>query len=272
MQRSNLYIILYTAALTIACGVLLALAAEGLKPKQQENIALEQKKNILGTVLELKEGDDIKGMYEKRVKSYVVNSAGEIVTEEKGSAEKVAIPSEYKKAVGERQLPVFEILNESDPTKTDYYVFPLYGFGLWNNIWGFVSLKGDLNTINGVLFDHAGETPGLGARITTKDVQVRYKDKEIFEGETLTSVTMMKGEGNDYSSDKHKVDGMSGATLTAKGVNNMVTEYLGAYQSFIKNKKAKMSAPAPVVAAPADSTMTDSSAVVNMSDSTKATN
>ena len=93
-------------------------------------------------------------------------------------------------------------------------MLPVYGYGLWNNIWGFVALQADLNTIQGVKFQHAGETPGLGARIETdQDVQDRYKGKTIYDQGKLVSVTMMKGEGNDYSDDPHQVDGMSGATL-----------------------------------------------------------
>jgi Na+-transporting NADH:ubiquinone oxidoreductase subunit C len=114
----------------------------------------------------------------------------------------------------------------------------VYGYGLWNDIWGFIALESDMNTIRGVKFDHKGETPGLGARIQSDaELQDRYKGKSIYEGEKLVSVTMMKGEGNDYSNDKHKVDGMSGATLTAKGVNNMLSDYLSSYESYLKKKK-----------------------------------
>jgi Na+-transporting NADH:ubiquinone oxidoreductase subunit C len=115
---------------------------------------------------------------------------------------------------------------------------PVYGYGLWNNIWGFVALKSDFKTVQGVKFQHAAETPGLGARIESDDeVQNRYKGKSIYDGDKLVSVTMMKGEGNDYSENPHRVDGLSGATLTAKGVNNMLLEYFQAYQNYINKKK-----------------------------------
>jgi Na+-transporting NADH:ubiquinone oxidoreductase subunit C len=133
-------------------------------------------------------------------------------------------------------LPVYEIVNENDPNVTDSYVLPLRGYGLWNNIWGFIALDKDLNTVKGVRYEHAGETPGLGARIATEEVQQRYVGKKIAEGNQIVAVQMMKGEGNDYSSSPHKVDGMSGATITAKGLNNMLTEYLKAYENFIKSK------------------------------------
>jgi Na+-transporting NADH:ubiquinone oxidoreductase subunit C len=237
VQQSNLYIIIYSAVLTIVCGGLLALASEGLKEKQQFNIDMEQKKNILSTVITLKEGEDVNAVYAKRVKAYVVDFQGEVKA---GMQPKdVNLAAEYKKTPDQRLLPVYEFRNESDSTKTDYVVLPVFGYGLWNNIWGFLALQADLNTIQGVKFQHAGETPGLGARIETdQDVQDRYKGKQIYEQGKLVSVTMMKGEGLDYSDNPHQVDGMSGATLTAKGVNNMLKDYLAAYTKYMeKNKK-----------------------------------
>ncbi len=237
MRQSNLYILLYAAVLTIVCGGLLALASEGLKEKQQFNIDQEQKKNILSTVITINEGEDINSLYAKRVKAYVVDYEGNVKA---GMQPKdVNLAAEYKKSPEKRLLPVYEFKNESDSAKTDYVVLPVFGYGLWNNIWGFLALKADLNTIQGVKFQHAGETPGLGARIESdQEVQDRYKGKTIYDQGKLVSVTMMKGEGQDYSDNPHQVDGMSGATLTGKGVNNMLKDYLSAYEKYItKNRK-----------------------------------
>lgn len=239
MQQSNLYIVFYTAALTVICGLTLALAALGLKPYQDDNILQEKKQNILATVMKVNNRQEAKELYDKRVKSYVIDNEGKII--DGLVAENLVVGAEYKKPAKERKLPVYEIINENNPDKADFYVFPIYGFGLWNNIWGYISLKGDLNTINGVKFEHAGETPGLGARIASEEIQKRFVGKEVFEQEKLVSVQMMKGEGNDFSSDKHKVDGMSGATITGKGVNQMMLEYLACYEKFIKAKNQKKS-------------------------------
>lgn len=237
MRQSNQYIIIYAAVLTIVCGGILAVASEGLKEKQQFNIDMEQKRNILSTVITLEEGIDVNALYSKRVRAFVVDAEGNV--KENMLAKDVNLGAEYKKPADQRVLPVYEFKNEADSTKTDYVVLPVYGFGLWNNIWGFVALKSDFNTIQGVKFQHAGETPGLGARIETdSEVQDRYKGKTIYDGDKLVSVTMMKGEGNDYSDNPHRVDGMSGATLTAKGVNNMLIEYLKAYENYMKKKKS----------------------------------
>ncbi len=212
------------------------MASEGLKEKQQFNIDMEQKKNILSTVVSVEEGVDINDLYSKKVKAFVVDFDGNV--KEGMQPKDVSLAVEYKKPTEQRLLPVYEFKKESDSTQTEYVVLPVYGYGLWNNIWGFVALKSDLNTIQGVKFQHAGETPGLGARIESdQDVQDRYKGKTIYDDEKLVSVTMMKGEGNDYSDNPHRVDGLSGATLTAKGVNNMLIDYFQAYENYLEKKK-----------------------------------
>ncbi len=237
MRQSNGYIIMYACILTVVCGGLLAFASESLKEKQNENIELERKSNILGTVMDLKEGDDIQKLYETRVKGFVIDFDGNV--KEGMKPVDVSIAAEYKKAPKDRLLPVYEFVSESDPNKISNVVLPVYGYGLWNNISGFVALQADFNTLQGVKFQHVGETPGLGARITDdEEIPARYKGKKIFDGDKVVSVTMMKGEGLDWSNDEHKVDGMSGATLTAKGVNNMLYDYMTCYEKYIrKNRK-----------------------------------
>jgi Na+-transporting NADH:ubiquinone oxidoreductase subunit C len=236
VRQSNLYIILYAAGLTVICGGLLAFAAQGLKEPQERNIAQERRENILSTVLTLKDGDNVNAIYDTRVNAFVVDYNGNVKEGMKPADVNLAV--EYKKPPRERLLPVYEFKSESNPEKIESVVFPLFGFGLWDSIWGFVALENDMNTIRGVKFQHKGETPGLGARINTDDIQSRYKGKKVFEGDALVSVTMMKGEGNDYSDDPHRVDGMSGATLTGNGVNRMLKDYLSSYMKYIQKFKA----------------------------------
>jgi Na+-transporting NADH:ubiquinone oxidoreductase subunit C len=235
VRQSNLYIVLYSAAITVVCGGLLAFASISLKDEQDANIALEQKKNILSSVLVLEEEADIETLYAQSVRSFVIDFEGNV---KPGiEPEEVVVAAEYKKPAKERLLPVYEFRSTTDTSKVEYAVMPVYGYGLWNNIWGFVAVKSDFTTIQGVKFQHAGETPGLGARIESDEVQDRFRGKTIFEGSQLKPVVIQKGEGNDYSSDPHKVDGMSSATLTAKGVNNMLADYLACYQNYLRKKQ-----------------------------------
>jgi Na+-transporting NADH:ubiquinone oxidoreductase subunit C len=217
--------------LTIVCGGLLAFASQALKPRQDANIELERKANILSTVMTLEEDADITKLYVSRIRELVIDYNGNLVDKK---AADVSVGVEYKKRPEERLLPVYEFISTTDSSKVENAVIPVFGFGLWNNIAGYVALESDFNTIKGVSYSHVGETPGLGARISTAEIQDRYKGKQIFKSTSLVSVVMQKGEGMDYSQDPHKVDGMSGATLTAKGVNNMLKEYFGCYQKYLE--------------------------------------
>lgn len=242
-KESNGYVILYTVILTIVCGGLLALASLGLKEQKDKNVKLEQQKNILSTCMELpKTPDEVIALYNQRVQGYVVDAKGNKL---EMNVEDVKVNEEYskKKAVTtERFLPVYEIYEEKvGEGNPQYYVLPVYGFGLWDEIWGYVAIDAkDMDTVKGAVFAQRGETPGLGARISNEDIQKRYKKKKIFaENGELVGVIMQKGEQGDavYKDAPNKVDGMSGATITGQGVNVMVKEYLKLYKVFIESKK-----------------------------------
>lgn len=245
MQQSNSYVIIYSAVLTIILGLLLSGSAQVLGPWQQEAIALDKKKQILGAVISAEEiaamtPEQINEFYATRISSTVVDITGKEVSEGGITAEKVEIAKDYKKTPEERSYPVFIYHAEGNPDDVESYVFPLYGAGLWDAIWGYLALETDMNTIGGITLAHAAETPGLGARITESEVQARYVGKKIFdESGSLVAVQMMKGEGKDYSSDQHKVDGMSGATITANGVNSMLKGYMSHYEAYIKAKSSQ---------------------------------
>ncbi|WP_238354345.1 NADH:ubiquinone reductase (Na(+)-transporting) subunit C [Fulvivirga marina] len=233
--------------MTVIVGGLLSLASQGLAPAQKRSIELDTKSSILSSVMDRKELKKMKPkevleMYDKRISSLVVDINGDIVEKnEKGEpivAEEVSILKNYKKNPEERLYPVFKYMSAENPDKVESYILPLYGAGLWDKIWGYVALNKELTTIVGVAYDHKQETPGLGARIGTPEIQGRYVGKEIYDEQgNLVSVTMVKGEGNT-GLDSHHVDGMSGATLTGKGVNVMLKNYLNYYQSYFKKVKS----------------------------------
>lgn len=245
MQRSNTYIILFSIALTVVLGGLLSLASVGLKPAQDKQVELDTKKKILGAVMDISSIEDpneILALYDKRVTSVVVDIEGEeATTDQKGNpieAEKVNIQKNYRFPKEERLYPVFRFMNEEQPDQVEAYIFPMFGSGLWDWISGYLAVDSDLSTIRGVAFDHKQETPGLGARITTDVVQDRYIGKKIYDDQgELVSVSMVKGEGNSGLTE-HEVDGMSGATMTGKGVNIMLEQYLECYQSYISKIKS----------------------------------
>jgi Na+-transporting NADH:ubiquinone oxidoreductase subunit C len=247
VQQSNTYIIVYSAVLTIILGLLLSGSAQVLGPWQQEAMALDKKKQILGAVISAEEiaamsPEQVNEFYATRISSTVVDITGKEVTAEGITAEKVEIAKDYKKPAEERAYPVFIFHAEGNPEAVESYIFPMYGAGLWDAIWGYLALETDMNTIGGITLAHAAETPGLGARITEAKVMDRYIGKKIFdESGALITVMMQKGEGKDYENDAHKVDGMSGATITGVGVNNMLKAYMGNYEAYIKAKSSSKS-------------------------------
>ena len=211
-----------------------------LKPLQDIQVDLDNKKKILGAVMDIsaiENPEEILALYDKRFTSSVIDINGNPVEKDKKGnpvlAEKINVQKNYKMNKEERVYPVFQFMNEADPTKVEAYIFPMWGAGLWDWISGFIAVDKDLNTVIGVAFDHKSETPGLGARITDDMVKDRFKGKKIFDAEgILQSISMVKGE-KGLPLDDHHIDGMSGATLTGNGVNDMLLNYLGCYKSFI---------------------------------------
>ena len=261
MRQSNTYILVFSAVLTIILGGMLSGANQLLKPFQDKQVELDTKKKILGAVMDIssiKDANEVLALYDKRISSTVLDINGNVKeVDEKGNklvAEKIDFQKNHKKDVQTRPYPIFMFMNESDASKVDAYIIPMFGAGLWDWISGFVALDADLNTVRGVAFDHKSETPGLGARITTDVVKDRYVGKKIYDAQgKLQSVSMVKGEKGEPLDDHH-IDGMSGATLTGKGVNAMLGSYLGYYSKFIeKNRNASAAVAEPVAEPVAES-------------------
>ncbi|MFP4096106.1 MAG: NADH:ubiquinone reductase (Na(+)-transporting) subunit C [Cyclobacteriaceae bacterium] len=239
MRQSNLYIIGFSAVLTVLLGGLLSFAAIGLKPMQDIQVALDTQKKILGAVMQLGPEDDVPSIYSSRIQAEVVNIKGEVVDQVDGEpviAEKISIASQFDKAPEDRIYPVYKFMSKSNPDQVEAYILPIYGVGLWDDIWGYLALENDLATIKGAVFDHAGETPGLGARITSVEVQERFRGKKIYDDlGKLVAVRMVKGETGEPSVyGDNEVDGLSGATITAVGVNEMIYNYLTYYQAYLE--------------------------------------
>lgn len=244
MRQSNAYIIMFTLITTVFVGGTLAVTSILLGPRQAMSIEYDTKSQILGAVVNITEDDDVLAIYDQRIISLVVNYNGdEVKTDVKGQpivAEKVDVAKNYKLKPEERLFPVFKYVNAEDSTKIEAYILPVFGNGLWDRIWGFVALDNKLEAIKGISFGHKAETPGLGARISEDPViSERFEGKKIYDDEgKLVSVSMVKGE-KGATLDEHHVDGMSGATMTANGVNRMLMEYLTCYESYFKKMKSQ---------------------------------
>lgn len=229
--NTNSYTFIFAIIMVVVVGVVLAFAATSLQPMQYENMRQEKMQNILATVGVQTERAQAEALFEQYIKEQLVlDSSGE---EKEGvSAFDVDLAKEIKKEDTEQNFPLYiaEVDGET------YYIIPLRGAGLWNAIFGYISLKDDVNTIKGAVFDHLGETPGLGAEITQEWFRQRFADEKIFdENGELIGVSVVKGNSST-SKDDNQVDAISGATITGDGVSDMISERLKHYLPYFKSK------------------------------------
>lgn len=229
-RNSNIYTFIYASVMVILVAAVLSLAAINLKPYQDNNVKIEKMQNILASVNVQTTAQDAEKVYaDKIIKSFVVNTKGEKV---KGDAFNVDLKVQHAKPADEQLLPVFECKLDNGLK----YIVPMRGTGLWGPIWGYISLDSDMNTIYGASFDHQGETPGLGAEIATRAFQAQFKGKQIYDDKgNFVSITVAKS--NETAPEIHKVDAISGGTITSKGLQKMLKVDLGKYNDFFKQQK-----------------------------------
>ncbi len=229
-RNSNVYTFLYASIMVILVAAILSVAAFNLKPMQDKNIEIEKKQDILASVNIDTNASNAEGIYaEKIVNSYIVNAEAKVMD---GDAFDIDLKRERAKPVAEQNLPVFEC--EIDGTVK--YILPLRGAGLWGPVWGYVSLENDMNTIFGASFDHQGETPGLGAEISTDAFEAPFKGKKIFDN-AGKFISILIAKSNEIAPEEHKVDAISGGTITSKGLEKMLMDDLSAYKAFFNSKK-----------------------------------
>jgi Na+-transporting NADH:ubiquinone oxidoreductase subunit C len=223
--KDNFKSIWFAAVVCIVCAVLLSGAASGLRSMQQENIELDVKKNILKalnvTVPAKSTNEAIQQLYADNVNELVVNTAGEL----QGNK----TPAD---AIDNADLlPVYQKTQNNQVVAT---AIPIQGKGLWSTIKGYLALESDYNTVLGVTFYEQGETPGLGAEVAQDWFQDMWAGKKILSTDgTLESITVAKGTvAPDDKNKQHKVDGISGATMTGNGINVFVRNDLQKYQNY----------------------------------------
>ncbi len=202
--NSNSYTIIYASVMVIIVAFLLAFVSSSLRIKQTKNIELDTKKQILAA-LNIRGIKDVAVEYKKYVKSDMLMGEDGTLTENTG-----AFAINYEKEAKEsKRFHVF-VCDMDGQTK---YVFPVYGTGLWGAIWGYVALNGDKNTVYGVYFSHASETPGLGAEIATEWFQKQFEGKKTVEDGQIALGVEKNGK---VVKPEYQVDGVSGEQLLRK--------------------------------------------------------
>ena len=229
-KQSNTYTIIYIIVLVVLVGSALAWASLSLKSKQQENIAADKMSQILAAALITPAKGEVAADYARYITSqYVVNQEGKRI--EGVDAFTVDVAAQSKLPADKRELPVYVCTTPDGATK---YILPCYGAGLWGPIWGYVAFDENGSTIYGAYFAHQGETPGLGAEIEKPAFCDEFKGKNVIKDGRFRPVSVIKRgmkplDGEDF------VYGISGGTITSKGVGSMLDNCLTPYRNFLRS-------------------------------------
>ena len=241
----NSYTVLFAVAMVLVVGSLLAFTASSLKPAITENKRMEKQQNILyamgvneneGTSREFVSTDKVADEFSKYIKKQLVVDANGGSTEDT-EAYLIDVKKEQAKAKngGTRRLPLF--IGEKDG-KT-FYIAPIRGKGLWDAIWAYVALDKDM-VVQGVFFDHKGETPGLGANINQRFFMDDFTGERLLNASgAFKGIAVAKGNNDPKNliKDDHEVDALAGATITGDGVSVMIKSDLKLYLPYFKTLK-----------------------------------
>lgn len=238
----NSYTIIFAVVMVLLVGSLLAFASSSLSGKISENKRLEKQQNILYAMgineneesgVTFISSDKVSGEFSKYITKQIVIQNGQVT--ENDEAYLIDIKSEKSKSATERRLPLFIGENKGKTV----YVVPIYGKGLWNDIWGYVAINQEL-IIEGVFFDHLGETPGLGANINQRFFMDDFIGENIMDQDgNYAGVTVAKNNADPKNEikDDNEVDAIAGSTITGNGVTSMVVSDLKLYVDYIKSVK-----------------------------------
>lgn len=230
-KQSNTYTIIYIIVMVVVVGAALAFTSISLKDRQQANADADKMRQLLASVNVEVPQNQIADEFNKLItNSFVVDSEGNIV-ENAPEAFSINVAVQSKEAADKRLLPVYECTLPDGSVK---YILSMYGAGLWGPIWGYASVDADGSTIYGAYFAHQGETPGLGAEIEKPKFSSQFQGKRLIIDGKFSPIAVVKPgmpapEGEDY------VDGVSGGTITSKGVGTMIEDCLAPYGNFLKS-------------------------------------
>jgi len=210
---------------------------EATKGRADRNEEIFSKRAVLKAIdSKLEEGKkaadlsdkEILDVFDKQMKQVVVRTDGSVI--DSLVAEDIDMAKEKKKPEAERNLPLFIFNNNGQK----YYILSVRGNGLWDEIWGNIALESDLNTIAGASFDHKGETPGLGAEIKDNPkFPNQFVGKKIYD-KAGKYVSILVKKGGAEKGNPNQVDAISGATITSRGVTEMLKRGMKYYQSYFE--------------------------------------
>ncbi|MAA75575.1 MAG: Na(+)-translocating NADH-quinone reductase subunit C [Salinisphaeraceae bacterium] len=251
MSRDGIgYIVVMAVGVCLVCSVFVSGAAVYLKPLQNVNKAADRQSNILEVAGLMEPGIDVRQRFDERIDTKIVEiETGEYVEsidpedfEQQEAARdpemSVKVPREEDIAGIKQRSRYAEVyLVKGNGDEIESIILPVHGYGLWSTMYGFIALEPDANTVQGLKFYQQGETPGLGAEVENPKWRDLWPGKLVYGPEGEPQIRVIKGsvsEGTPNS--EYKVDGLSGATITSRGVSNMLEYWMGerGFQPFLK--------------------------------------
>jgi Na+-transporting NADH:ubiquinone oxidoreductase subunit C len=269
MQHSGaLYTLGFAAAVCVVCAVLVSSSAYFLQGPQERNKLLERQRQVLSVAGLAESGEslsaaEVQQRFEASIEKRFVNlETGQALTAEEFQSETGLAPQTYdaREAGNNPQLSVSAPPDNAARVTTVpkyavvYYVLegdtvlqvvlPIVGKGLWSTMYGFLALDKDTRTIRGITFYEHGETPGLGGEVDNPKWKAQWEGRKAYDEDWSPEIHVIKGQAGPPDEDPYEVDGLSGATLTSRGVSNLVQFWLGddGFKSFLEQFRTQGSA------------------------------
>lgn len=234
-MRSNAYTLTFTSMVTIVLGIILSLASTALKDRQDLNVEIDKKKNILRSLNFSPTQENpwtaevVQTLFHDSIDGIVVDKAGNLVEGK--------LPDDLNPDI---DVDLYSVFIKKMNGNVDGYAIPISGKGLWSTLYGYFAVEADGETVKGITFYNHGETPGLGGEVEKEWFLENFIGKRFVDDKgNLVSIQIIKGKVDETSPDAfHQVDGISGATMTTKGVNIFLAQNLQNYEPFFRQVRA----------------------------------
>ncbi|MEZ4333290.1 MAG: Na(+)-translocating NADH-quinone reductase subunit C [Myxococcota bacterium] len=242
MQHSTGYVIGFAAAVCLVCAVLVSGAAVGLKDRQETNRLLDRQEKVLKVAGLIDESahpsrDEIHSLYESSVEAKVIDLAtGEPAPDidpRNFDQRAAAKDPDRSRPAPENPSKIMRLPNHAlvFDVKRDgqlkALIIPIEGYGLWGTLYGYLALAPDARTIVGITFYSHKETPGLGGEVDNPRWKALWPGRLAYNDRGVPTIAVRKGPAGPPAEDPYNVDGLSGATLTSRGVTNLLHFWLG---------------------------------------------
>lgn len=259
MRHDNTYIVVFAAAVCLVCSIFVSASAVGLRERQVANRVLDRQKKVLTVAGLIEEGEavgaqQVAELFRQSVEAQVIELAsGEVDSginpadfdQQKALKDPASSRPAPANSAGIRRLPNDALVYLVKPQgEVEKIILPIEGKGLWSTLYGFLALAPDTTTIEGIIFYAHGETPGLGGEVDNPSWKALWQGRQAYDESWEPAIAVIKGAAGPPEDDPHRVDGLSGATITGRGVSELVRFWLGdgGFGPYLERFRAERSA------------------------------